>query len=70
MLRMVARDGVVILDSKGNEPGRGGYIHPESRCLEKFATSKVKEFRSLKCRIDHAERLRITEAAKAMGLTG
>ena len=53
------------MDHTGSAPGRGGYLHPHSRCLEKFAASKVKEFRSLKSGIDRNQRLRIIEAVKS-----
>jgi predicted RNA-binding protein YlxR (DUF448 family) len=65
MTRIVARDGRVNIDSAGRAPGRGGYLHPEPRCLEKFAASKVKEFRSLKSSIDRDQRLRIIDAVRA-----
>jgi predicted RNA-binding protein YlxR (DUF448 family) len=52
------------MDHTGSAPGRGGYLHPHSRCLEKFAASKVKEFRSLKSGIDRTQRLRIIEAVR------
>ena len=64
MTRIVARNGMISIDDAGSAPGRGGYLHPEPRCLEKFAASKVREFRSLKSGIDRVQRLRITEAVK------
>jgi predicted RNA-binding protein YlxR (DUF448 family) len=65
MIRIVARNGMVSIDNAGGAPGRGGYLHPEPRCLEKFAASKVKEFRSLKSSIDRDQRLRIITAVRA-----
>jgi predicted RNA-binding protein YlxR (DUF448 family) len=65
MVRIVSHDGVVNIDNAGIAPGRGGYLHRESRCLEKFAASKVKEFRSLKSAVDRAARLRIVEAVRS-----
>jgi predicted RNA-binding protein YlxR (DUF448 family) len=65
MVRIVSRAGVVNIDNAGTAPGRGGYLHRESRCLEKFAASKVKEFRSLKSVVDRAARLRIVEAVRS-----
>jgi predicted RNA-binding protein YlxR (DUF448 family) len=65
MTRIVSRDGVVNIDNAGIAPGRGGYLHRESRCLDKFAASKVKEFRSLKSAIDRTARLRIVEAVRS-----
>ncbi len=64
MTRIVARSGMIIIDNEGSAPGRGGYLHPEIGCLEKFAASKVREFRSLKSSIDRDQRLRIIEAVK------
>jgi predicted RNA-binding protein YlxR (DUF448 family) len=64
MRRIVARNGMVTIDDAGSAPGRGGYLHPEPRCLEKFAASKVREFRSLKSSIDRDQRLRIIDAVK------
>ena len=59
MRRIVSSGGMVRIDHTGNAPGRGGYLHPDARCLEKFAVSKVKEFRSLKSGITRDQRLRI-----------
>jgi len=64
MRRIVSRDGMVRIDHTGSAPGRGGYLHPDPRCLEKFAASKVKEFRSLKSSIDRDQRLRIIADVK------
>jgi predicted RNA-binding protein YlxR (DUF448 family) len=64
MRRIVSRDGMVRIDYTGSAPGRGGYLHPDPRCLEKFAASKVKEFRSLKSSIDRYQRLRIIADVK------
>jgi predicted RNA-binding protein YlxR (DUF448 family) len=64
MTRIVAHHGMITIDNAGSAPGRGGYLHPEARCLEKFAASKVREFRSLKSSIDHDQRLRIIGAVK------
>jgi predicted RNA-binding protein YlxR (DUF448 family) len=66
MTRIVAHKGMVTIDNTGSAPGRGGYLHPESRCLEKFAASKVREFRSLKSSIDRDQRLRIIAAVRAV----
>ena len=64
MRRIVARNGMVTIDNAGSAPGRGGYLHPETGCLEKFAASKVREFRSLKFSVDRDQRLRIIDAVK------
>jgi predicted RNA-binding protein YlxR (DUF448 family) len=34
LLRVVARDGVVLPDEGGREPGRGAHLHPTVACLE------------------------------------
>ena len=70
MTRIVARNGMITIDKAGSAPGRGGYLHSEPRCLEKFAVSKVKEFRSLKSSIDRDQRLRIVEAVRGVTLLG
>jgi len=64
MRRIVSSAGMITIDDTGSAPGRGGYLHPDPRCLEKFAASKVKEFRSLKSPIARDQRLRIIEAVK------
>jgi predicted RNA-binding protein YlxR (DUF448 family) len=66
MTRIVRCGTVVSIDEKGSAPGRGGYLHPDERCLEKFAASKVREFRSLKSSIDRSQRLRIIETVRAV----
>ena len=53
-----------MLDDAAKAPGRGGYLHPETNCIEKFVASKAKEFRSLRSRIERSERLRIAEIIK------
>jgi predicted RNA-binding protein YlxR (DUF448 family) len=64
MTRIATRNGMITIDNAGNAPGRGGYLHSEPRCLEKFAASKVREFRSLKSSIDRDQRRRIIDAVK------
>ncbi len=61
MLRIVVREGAVVFDPTADAPGRGGYLHPAAGCLEKFARSKVKQFRSLKAGISRSDRSRLTE---------
>jgi predicted RNA-binding protein YlxR (DUF448 family) len=65
MIRIVARNGTFAIDVTGSAPGRGGYLHAQDGCLEKFAASKVREFRSLKSGIDRSRRLRIVEAVRS-----
>jgi predicted RNA-binding protein YlxR (DUF448 family) len=64
MIRFTVREGMIRLDDAGTALGRGGYLHPERNCIEKFVASKVKEFRSLRSRIERSERLRIAEVIK------
>jgi predicted RNA-binding protein YlxR (DUF448 family) len=64
MTRIVSSNGMVTIDHTGSASGRGGYLHSNPRCLEKFAASKAREFRSLKSSIDRDQRLRIIEAVR------
>jgi predicted RNA-binding protein YlxR (DUF448 family) len=64
MVRIAIRDGMIKIDFTGFAAGRGGYLHPDSTCLEKFAASKRKEFRSLKSGIDSKHRDEIIAAIK------
>jgi predicted RNA-binding protein YlxR (DUF448 family) len=64
MIRIAAVDGKVEADFAGRRPGRGGYLHPINECADKFVTSKVKEFRALRRKIDRTERLVIIAAIK------
>jgi|HubBroStandDraft_6_1064221.scaffolds.fasta_scaffold303104_2 predicted RNA-binding protein YlxR (DUF448 family) len=61
MTRMTMADGVVILDAISQRPGRGGYLHEQADCLERFVRSRVKEFRSLRRAVPLAERRRIAD---------
>jgi len=61
MVRVAAAGEVVVLDLKGLLPGRGGYLHRRTECVERFVRSKVKEFRSLRRRIALDERRGIAE---------
>jgi predicted RNA-binding protein YlxR (DUF448 family) len=61
---------MITIDYTCSAPGRGGYLHPNPHCLEKFAASKTREFRSLKSGIDRDQRLRIIEAVRATSVTG
>jgi len=64
LLRIAMAGERVELDAARRLPGRGGYLHPRTGCLESFAASRVGEFRSLKCKINRDDRLRITGAIK------
>ena len=35
LLRIVARDGVGMVDPRQTEPGRGVYLHPSLDCLDR-----------------------------------
>ncbi len=61
MVRIASAEGMVKLDIAGSAPGRGGYLHRNPRCLEQFAGSKIKEFRSLRSRVDRETRSSIAE---------
>jgi predicted RNA-binding protein YlxR (DUF448 family) len=56
MVRIVAAEGGVQPDFGGRRPGRGGYLHPQRDCLERFIRAKVREFRSLRMKIDREQR--------------
>lgn len=61
MVRIVAAAGGVQPDFEGRRPGRGGYLHPQHDCLERFIRAKVREFRSLRMRIDGERRSFVVE---------
>lgn len=64
MVRIAVVNGYIEMDREARRPGRGGYLHPSDECLERFVNSKVKEFRSLRRKIDRPERLRIAAVIK------
>lgn len=33
LVRVVARDSVLVVDLRGSAPGRGAYVHPSSDCV-------------------------------------
>jgi uncharacterized protein len=51
LIRIVARDGVGVLDPTQTEPGRGAYLHPSRVCLER-AMKRRSIGRSLRAEID------------------
>ena len=51
LLRIVARDGVGVVDSTQTEPGRGVYLHPSLDCLDR-ATKRRSIGRLLRTEID------------------
>jgi len=64
MVRIVAAAGGVQPDFEGRKPGRGGYLHPQHECLERFIRSKVREFRSLRVKIDREQRTFVVETIR------
>lgn len=65
MVRIAVIDDRVALDEPdGRRVGRGAYLHRTNECAERFVNSKVKEFRSLRRKIDREERLGIARAIK------
>ncbi|NEM90416.1 YlxR family protein [Galbitalea soli] len=41
LLRVVARDGVVLPDPSATLPGRGAWVHPTSECVDKSISRKA-----------------------------
>jgi predicted RNA-binding protein YlxR (DUF448 family) len=64
MMRIAVVGNIVEADFEAKREGRGAYLHRTNECALKFVNSKVKEFRSLRRKIDRGERLRIVEAVK------
>ena len=62
-VRIAAMEADVVVDAQAQARlgGRGGYIHARARCLERFESSKVREFRSLGRKISLDARRQITE---------
>jgi predicted RNA-binding protein YlxR (DUF448 family) len=40
-VRLVARDGRVVVDAAARLPGRGAWLHPASACLETAISRKA-----------------------------
>jgi uncharacterized protein len=51
LLRIVARDGLGVVDPAQTAPGRGVYLHPSRDCLDQ-ATKRRSIGRSLRAEID------------------
>lgn len=51
LLRIVARDGLGVVDPAQTEPGRGVYLHPRRECLDQ-AMKRRSIGRSLRAEID------------------
>jgi predicted RNA-binding protein YlxR (DUF448 family) len=60
MVRLAAIDGAVRVDEARRLGGRGGYLHPRRECLDRFARTKTREFRSLRVPLDRNARELIT----------
>jgi predicted RNA-binding protein YlxR (DUF448 family) len=61
LIRVVARDGVGVVDPTQTEPGRGVYLHPRPECLEQ-AVRRRSMGRLLRAEIDGprtAEQIRL-----------
>lgn len=65
MVRIAVVGDRIEVDFEARRRGRGAYLHPAVECLGRFVGLKVKEFRALKRKIDHSERLKIAAAIKA-----
>jgi predicted RNA-binding protein YlxR (DUF448 family) len=64
MVRIAVVENRVEADFAGSGEGRGAYLHRTNECALRFVNSKVKEFRSLRRKIERSDRLRIVEAIK------
>ena len=62
MLRIAIAYSAPVVDNERRLPGRGGYLHRETACLEKFARSKVREFRSLRRALTVNERRQLVDS--------
>jgi len=60
MVRLAVVDGVVRADEDRRLGGRGGYLHARRECLEHFARSRTRQFRSLRVALDRGARDLIT----------
>jgi predicted RNA-binding protein YlxR (DUF448 family) len=64
MLRIAVVNGKVEADSEGRATGRGAYLHRTNECALKFVNSRIKEFRSLRRRIERGDRIAIAEVVR------
>ena len=64
MVRIAVEHGNLRPDFKGTSSGRGGYLHRQPECLERFIKSKAREFKSLRMKIAPDQRRAIVEAIK------
>ena len=51
LIRIVARDGVGLIDAAQTQPGRGVYLHPQVRCLD-LAVKRRSLGRALRAEVD------------------
>jgi uncharacterized protein len=61
LIRVVARDGVGMVDESQTEPGRGVYLHPRRECLDQ-AVKRRSIGRLLRAEVDGprtAEQIRV-----------
>src|SRR5579885_1299269 len=64
MVRIVGSERGLVPDFGARAPGRGGYLHPRTECMERFLKSRAREFRSLRMKIDRDQRSSIIEAIR------
>jgi predicted RNA-binding protein YlxR (DUF448 family) len=64
MVRLSASGDGIAIDWDDRLPGRGAYLHARADCLERFVVSKVREFRSLRRKIEREERVRIADEVR------
>ena len=55
LLRVISRDGALVVDRVGRLGGRGGYVHVDRTCVESFSR-RGGFVRSLKCVVPKPER--------------
>jgi predicted RNA-binding protein YlxR (DUF448 family) len=65
MVRIAVDGNVPVVDTERRLPGRGGYLHRGNACLELFARSKVRAFRSLRRALSINERRRLIDSIGA-----
>jgi len=59
MVRLAIAGDAVVIDDTGAAPGRGGYLHLRGECLDRFAQSRAREYRSLKRTLNKIDKLPI-----------
>jgi len=59
MIRIAASNGAPRIDFESRAPGRGGYLHPSDECIQRFASSKMREVRSLGMKLDRTQRMEL-----------